>query len=611
MLSNKKFSSRSMCVLAETVLLLALLLASGCSKSDDKEVESPDIALNKNELVLEKGKTERLIASFTPGDASDKGHTWSSSVPGVATVDETGMVTAVELGEAVITTTSLVGKKTATCKVTVVDKVVNVTGVSVNPIDTTMVVGDDVTLEATVIPDNATNKAVAWSSEDNSIATVDRDGKVTAVAEGKVAIKATTNNGSKTASSQITVLNKGVIISAPEVSAVTSISALVTGTAKAFGVKISEVGICYSTTPSPTIDDKKVPLSGESLSYTLTKLEANTTYYVRIYAITDGSAKYGDQAMFATKTTVDISIPQITSVSTFTAYIQGTITTYGLQTEEIGICYSISPMPTIADTKVILSNNNIAYTLNDLQPETTYYVRIFAKLNGDYYYGETGEFTTTGIIKTHFEATDIYEDKIILISAAPSGITTINVCYGTSPNPKITDNTTTASLESDGKLHLELTALKPGTTYYIRPYNRIESKVEYFDDEVFIQTIGGDFSIDLKINGCEKDMSEMYTTRYKLYLEIVYDIKITGTYLVEAVGDNSYLKKNTDYSKSIYLENGRGSFYFRKDGGWKEFNGIGAYYLVFPYETDLKFTNIDDDIRYHYILKEKGLYYFD
>ena len=73
MLSNKKFSSRSMCVLAETVLLLALLLASGCSKSDDKEVESPDIALNKNELVLEKGKTERLIASFTPGDASDKG----------------------------------------------------------------------------------------------------------------------------------------------------------------------------------------------------------------------------------------------------------------------------------------------------------------------------------------------------------------------------------------------------------------------------------------------------------------------------------------------------------------------------------------------------------
>ena len=315
--------------------------------------------------------------------------------------------------------------------------------------------------------------------------------------------------------------------------------------------------------------------------------------------------------MFATKTTVDISIPQITSVSTSTAYIQGTITTYGLQTEEIGICYSISPMPTIADTKVILSNNNIAYTLNDLQPETTYYVRIFAKLNGDYYYGETGEFTTTGIIKTHFEATDIYEDKIILISAAPSGITTINVCYGTSPNPKITDNTTTASLESDGKLHLELTALKPGTTYYIRPYNRIESKVEYFDDEVFIQTIGGDFSIDLKINGCEKDMSEMYTTRYKLYLEIVYDIKITGTYLVEAVGDNSYLKKNTDYSKSIYLENGRGSFYFRKDGGWKEFNGIGAYYLVFPYETDLKFTNIDDDIRYHYILKEKGLYYFD
>ena len=592
MLSNKKFSSRSMCVLAETVLLLALLLASGCSKSDDKEVESPDIALNKNELVLEKGKTERLIASFTPGDVSDKGHTWSSSVPGVATVDETGMVTAVELGEAVITTTSLVGKKTATCRVTVVDKVVNVTGVSINPIDTTMVVGDDVTLEATVIPDNATNKAVAWSSEDNSIATVDRDGKVTAVAGGKVAIKATTNDGSKTASSQITVLNKGVIISAPEVSAVTSISAFVTGTAKAFGVKISEVGICYSTTPSPTIDDKKVPLSGESLSYTLTKLEANTTYYVRIYAITDGSAKYGDQAMFATKTTVDISIPQITSVSTSTAYIQGTITTYGLQTEEIGICYSISPMPTIADTKVILSNNNIAYTLNDLQPETTYYVRIFAKLKGDYYYGEAGEFTTTGIIKTHFEATSIYEDKIMLVSAAPSGITKVDVCYGTSPNPKITDNVTTANIGEDGKLYLILTKLAKGKNYFIRAYSRIGSNVQYFDDEVTAQTVGLDFDCQYMSNG--SIYYDYIANRFALGCRVEYYIIYPGTYLVISTNVDNTFKKDGDFSKSIYIEGGRGSFVYKMTGGFKI---LSSSVIFDPF--NIKFNNLESNISYY------------
>lgn len=592
MLSNKKFSSRSMCVLAETVLLLALLLASGCSKSDDKEVEAPDIALNKNELVLEKGKTERLIASFTPGGASDKGHTWSSSVPGVATVDETGMVTAVELGEAVITTTSLVGKKTATCRVTVVDKVVNVTGVSINPIDTTIVVGDDVTLEATVIPDNATNKAVAWSSEDNSIATVDRDGKVTAVAGGKVAIKATTNDGSKTASSQITVLNKGVIISAPEVSAVTSISALVTGTAKAFGVKISEVGICYSTTPSPTIDDKKVPLSGESLSYTLTKLEANTTYYVRIYAITDGSAKYGDQAMFATKTTVDISIPQITSVSTSTAYIQGTITTYGLQTEEIGICYSISPMPTIADTKVILSNNNIAYTLNDLQPETTYYVRIFAKLKGDYYYGEAGEFTTTGIIKTHFEATSIYEDKIMLVSAAPSGITKVDVCYGTSPNPKITDNVTTANIGEDGKLYLILTKLAKGKNYFIRAYSRIGSNVQYFDDEVTAQTVGLDFDCQYMSNG--SIYYDNITNSFAIEFRVEYNIKYPGTYLVISTNVDNTFKKDGDFSKSIYIEGGRGSFVYKMTGGFKI---LSSSVIFDPF--NIKFNNLESNISYY------------
>lgn len=601
MLSNKKFSSRSMCVLAETVLLLALLLASGCSKSDDKEVESPDIALNKNELVLEKGKTERLIASFTPGDASDKGHTWSSSVPGVATVDETGMVTAVELGEAVITATSLVGKKTATCKVTVVDKVVNVTGISINPIDTTMVVGDDVTLEATVIPDNATNKAVAWSSEDNSIATVDRDGKVTAVAEGKVAIKATTNDGSKMASSQITVLNKGVIISAPEVSAVTSISALVTGTAKAFGVKISEVGICYSTTPSPTIDDKKVPLSGESLSYTLTKLEANTTYYVRIYAITDGSAKYGDQAVFATKTTVDISIPQITSISTSTAYIQGTITTYGLQTEEIGICYSISPMPTIADTKVILSNNNIAYTLNNLQPETTYYVRIFAKLNGDYYYGEAGEFITTAILKTHFEVTDLYVGGARLISTAPSGITKVDVCYGTNPNPKITDNVATAILGNDGKLSVYLNNLKGGTTYYIRAFIRNGLKIDYFDDEVSMQTMGREFSVNYHLDRWERYETSSHVNRYRVYLNFTYDIKLTGTYLVE-VGGAGYLLGATEMSQ-MYLKEGAGSFKYKREGANLEYSGASTY-IVFSDDAEIRFTNMENGLCYHFSIQD-------
>lgn len=160
MLKREKLTGKSMSVWVMLDFLFTLSLVGGCSKEDTKEeVVIPDIALNKSELTLEKGKTERLIASFTPAETLDKGHVWTSSTPGVAMVDETGMVTAVEPGEAVITAMALTGKKTATCKVTVVDKVVSVTGVSIKPTVATMVVGDDLTLEAIIAPDNATNKA--------------------------------------------------------------------------------------------------------------------------------------------------------------------------------------------------------------------------------------------------------------------------------------------------------------------------------------------------------------------------------------------------------------------------------------------------------------------
>ena len=395
-------------------ITLILVLVVGCGKTEDSLETIPTIELNKNELILAKGKTERLVATFTPIDTPNKGHIWSSSAPDVASIDDTGLVTAIDPGESTITVTALNGKKTATCKVTIVDKIVNVTGISLDKTETTLAVGDGIKLEATIKPDTATDKSITWSSSDKQIASVDGLGNITAITKGSATITATTNDGEKTASCKVKVVDKGVEISKPEVSGITSISAYITGTAKPLGVKIKEVGICYSTSPSPTIEDKKITLSGEEISYTLNELSPNTTYYVRIYAIVDDSAKYGDQTIFSTKVTTEISAPEISDLSTYTAYIQGTIATFGLQTEETGICYSTSPMPTINDTKVILSSNSIAYTLNELTPETTYYVRIYAKINGEFYYGDQSTFTTWAIIKTHFEPEDVYT-KILML----------------------------------------------------------------------------------------------------------------------------------------------------------------------------------------------------
>lgn len=581
----------------------------GCSKDNDDENEAvtathPIITLNKEALFLEKGKDERLIAGFTPADTPNKSHTWNSSAPNIATVDDTGLITAVDKGETTITVTALDGKKTATCKVTVVDKIIHVTGVSLDQAEATIAAGDGIKLAAIIEPATATDQTVAWSSSDNKIAAVDNSGNVTAIAKGNATITATTNDSKKTASCKITVVDRGVEISKPVVSDITSISALVTGTAKPLGVKIKEVGICYSTSPSPTIENEKEVLFGENISSTLTKLTPNTTYYVRIYTIVDNSAKYGDQAMFTTKTTVEISIPQISDISTYTAYIRGTITTFGIQTEETGICYSTSQTPTVNDTKVVLSSNSIAYTLNELTPEITYYVRIYAKINGEIYYGEQGKFTTLGIMKTHFKATDIYEDKITLTSTVPTGITNVNICYGTSPHPKITDNTTTATV-SGGLLRLNLTSLKKAMTYYIRAYNLTGSNIEYFDDEVSVQTMGQDFSINYKFDMYQKYYINTVVTSefYRIFLDYTYYIKPTGTYLVELDHGGGYLKKDTDYSNSIYIEDGTGTFFFKKELG----TFFDISYITFQSESDIIFTNIESKIRYHSIV-EKTIY---
>lgn len=590
-------------------LFTIFMSVTGCSKDKDDELASaPDIALNKSTLILEKGKGERLIASFTPADTPNQAHTWNSSAPDIAMVDETGMVTGVGLGESVITVTALDGKKTAKCKVTVTDKIINVTGVSLSETDETLVAGETLQLEAIVQPSTATDKSVTWSSADNKIASVDGNGIVTAISEGKTTIKATTNDGDKTASCKITVRGKGVEISKPEISDITSITAYVTGEIEIFGVKVKECGICYSTSQSPTIENQKVSVSNsDEIAHTLTGLEPSTTYYARIYAIVDGNAKYGDQETFTTQAPVEISAPKVTSITTNTAYIEGTIKTFGLQTDETGICYSTSQMPTIDDTKVVLSNNNIEYTLNELALETTYYVRIYAKVKGEIHYGEQGTFTTTGVIKTHFTPTDIYESKITLTSPGIVGITYLYVCYGTSIHPRITDFTATATTGADGKLHLDLDNLKKRTTYYMRAYSKNGSNIVYYDDEVAVQTINASTFEVVRSYWDKPREHNQYSydsdgnLSYVAILPLNCNIKTKGDYMIEPLeGVDLISKTQSNYTHEIYVKSGVKEYfyYMMREGYYDKYKGK----VLFDGKKMVVFTNLDTKIRYYYSL---------
>ncbi|MBR5559268.1 MAG: Ig-like domain-containing protein [Oscillospiraceae bacterium] len=165
------------------------------------------ISLNKTSVTLEVGAAETLTAAVTPDNATDKTVKWTSSNTSIATVDSSGKVTAVKEGQATITATANDGSGIkATCGVTVAAAKVAVESVALSDSALELKAGETKTLTATVKPDNAADKTVTWSSSDKSVATVDNNGKVTAVKEGQATITATANDGSgKSASCTVTV----------------------------------------------------------------------------------------------------------------------------------------------------------------------------------------------------------------------------------------------------------------------------------------------------------------------------------------------------------------------------------------------------------------------
>lgn len=161
-----------------------------CTVTIEKQTPVTEVQVLPSTLTLNVEATETLSAIIKPDDATDKSIAWASSRPEVATVDDNGKVTAVGNGEAIITATSVNGVQ-GKCTVTVVTPV---TGVQVQPSTLTLKIGDTQTLSTTILPENATDKSIVWASSRPDVATVDNNGKVTAVGSGETIITATSKN---------------------------------------------------------------------------------------------------------------------------------------------------------------------------------------------------------------------------------------------------------------------------------------------------------------------------------------------------------------------------------------------------------------------------------
>jgi hypothetical protein len=247
------------------------------------------------------------------------------------------------------------------------------------------------------------------------------------------------------------------------------------------GAAISARGVCWSTSPNPSISDFKTT-NGSGTGYfssSLSALTASTTYFVRAYATNATGTYYGNELTFTTQSGIPtVTTTAVTSVMAQSAMSGGTITSDGGSTITArGVCWSTNPNPTISDFMTINGSGTGSFSssLAGLSATTTYYIRAYATNGVGTWYGAELVFTTqSGVASlTTTSVTAVMAQTTtsggMITTDGGSAITARGVCWSTAPNPTISDFKTING-SGTGSFSSSITGLNVSTTYYVRAY---------------------------------------------------------------------------------------------------------------------------------------------
>lgn len=175
------------------------------------KVAAKDITVPDNlDVKLNDGNETTVEATVNPADATDVKVSYASTDEAVATVDKDGRVQVLQPGECDIVTTLTQEDKKVVEKKTHIKAYYEVEGITLDKTEGILTAGNTVTLNATVLPEEiADETTVTWISSDEKVATVDENGKVTAIAAGEATI--TANAGEKSTTYKLTVQAKKVV----------------------------------------------------------------------------------------------------------------------------------------------------------------------------------------------------------------------------------------------------------------------------------------------------------------------------------------------------------------------------------------------------------------
>lgn len=231
------------------------------------------VTLNAHELTLLVDDSVKLIPTIEPTTATNKNVTFTSSDKDIVSVQSDGTITALDIGTASITVTTADGGFTDSCEVTVAETKIDVESVSLDKTSLELIEGESDKLVATILPENATNKAVTWSSDDEDVVTVDTEGNVTARSPGSAIVTVETVDGGEAVTCLVTV-SEIPFVEVESVNISTSKLTLYVGETKNVKIKVLPENATNKEL-SVNVDDSSVATVSED--GLVTALKAGTT----------------------------------------------------------------------------------------------------------------------------------------------------------------------------------------------------------------------------------------------------------------------------------------------------------------------------------------------
>jgi uncharacterized protein YjdB len=204
------------------------------------------IVLDRSVITMEVNQTAALLATISPSTATNKAITWSSSNSSIVGVNTNGTISAKSEGVAVVTAKAADGGFAASCVVEV--KRISVTGIILDKTNVNLDAGRAMVLTPSIVPQNATNKSLIWSSSNSSIASVDSNGLIIGKSQGTALITVKTADGGYTA--VCTVMVSGTSVNVP----VTGVSLSKTNVS----LEVGNVIILESTVTPSAASNKQV-----------------------------------------------------------------------------------------------------------------------------------------------------------------------------------------------------------------------------------------------------------------------------------------------------------------------------------------------------------------